>query len=98
MNGKATRITVFSLKLGFEDLLIPEFAPIIEASRQVAGCLVFDLYRLAEKRSTLILHEVWVTRDALDGFALSPLKAELMGFVSRFLAEPINTWEVEEVC
>lgn len=98
MNGKAIHVTAFSLKPGFEDLLIPELAPIIDASRQITGCLVFDLYRLSDERSTLVLHEVWNTREALEAFTLSPLKTEMTTLVARFLAQPLRSWEVDEVC
>jgi quinol monooxygenase YgiN len=97
MNGKAILVTVMSLKLGFEDLLIPELAPIVEASRQIDGCLAFDLYRLSENRSTLILHETWTTREALEAYALSPQKAEMTSLVTRSLAQPMRSWTVEEV-
>jgi hypothetical protein len=32
MNGKTIQVTIMSLKPGFEDLLIPELAHVIEAS------------------------------------------------------------------
>jgi quinol monooxygenase YgiN len=98
MNGKAIQVTVLSLKPGFDELLIPELAPIIETTRQLNGCLIFDLYRLSEDRSTLVLHEVWNSRDALGAFALSPLKTEMTILVSRFLAQPLRSWCVEEIC
>jgi quinol monooxygenase YgiN len=98
MNDKATQVMVFALKPGFEDVLIPELAPIVEASRQITGCLVFDLYRMSEERSTLILHEVWNTHEALHAFTLSPLNTEMTTLVSRFLAQPLRSWEVEEIC
>jgi quinol monooxygenase YgiN len=37
------------LKPGFEELIVPELTPIIEASRQIEGCLVFDLFRLSQE-------------------------------------------------
>jgi quinol monooxygenase YgiN len=98
MNGKAIQVMVLSLKPGFDELLIPELAPIIEATRQLNGCLIFDLYRLSEDRSTLVLHEVWNSRDALEAFALSPLKTEMTTLASRFLALPLRSWSVEEIC
>lgn len=98
MNGKTIRVTVLSLKPGFEDLLIAELSPIIESTRQVGGCLVFDLYQLSDEPITLALHEVWKTRDALGVYDLSPLKIEMMSLVNRFLAQPLRSWEVKEVC
>jgi quinol monooxygenase YgiN len=98
MTHKPVVVTVLVLKPGFGELLLPELAPIIEASRLVTGCLVFDLYRLSEDRSTLVLHEIWETRDALDAYALNPLRSEMTSLVSRFLAQPLRSWSVEEVC
>ena len=98
MTDKAIRVTVLSLKPGFERILIPELTPIIEASRQIAGCLAFDLYRLSEERSTLVLHEIWKTHEALKAYALSPLQTEMTTLVARFLVRPMRAWEIEEVC
>lgn len=97
MNDQAIQVTVFALKPGFEGVLIPEPTPIIEASRQIAGCLVFDLYRLSEERSTLVLHEIWNSREALEAYALSPLKTEMTTLVARFLVQPLRSWKVEEM-
>lgn len=98
MNGKAIQVTMLSLRPGSENVMIPELASIIESSRQITGCLIFDLYRLSDEHSTLILHEVWNTRDALEAFTLSPLRTELNAIASRFLAQPLRSWVVEEVC
>ena len=98
MNGKTIQVTVLALKPGLDELLIPELAPLIDVSRQAPGCLVFDLFRLSEERSTLVLHEVWHSREALEAFALSPLRTELTALVARFLAQPLRSWQVEEVC
>jgi quinol monooxygenase YgiN len=98
MNEKTIVITVLLLKPGFEELIVPELAPIIEASRQIEGCLVFDLFRLSQERSTLVLHEVWDTREALEAYSRSPLKIEMTSLVMRFLAQPLRSWTVEEIC
>ncbi len=91
-------VTVLSLKAGLDELLIPELAPMIDATRQLSGCLIFDLYRLSEEHSTLVLHEVWNSREALEAFALSPLKTEITALASRGLAQPFRSWTIEEVC
>ena len=98
MNEKTIVVTVLLLKPGFEELIVPELAPIIEATRQIEGCLVFDLFRLSQERSTLILHEVWDMREALEAYSRSPLKIEMTSLVMRFLAQPLRSWTVEEVC
>jgi quinol monooxygenase YgiN len=95
MNDKTIIVTVLLLKPGFEELIVPELTLIIEASRQIEGCLVFDLFRLSQERSTLVLHEVWDTREA---YSRSPLKIEMTSLVMRFLAQPLRSWTVEEVC
>jgi len=91
-------VTILLLKPGFEELIVPELAPIIEASRQIEGCLIFDLFRLSQERSSLILHEVWDTREVLEAYSRSPLKIEMTSLVMRFLAQPLRSWTVEEVC
>jgi quinol monooxygenase YgiN len=98
MNRKVIQVTVLSLKTGFDELLIPELAPLMEAGRQISECLVFDLYRLSEEQSTLLLHEVWNSRESLEAFALSPLRMEMTILMTRFLSQPPRTWKVEEIC
>lgn len=98
MNGRAISITVLYLKPGLEELLLPELASIIDATRQVSGCLSFDLYRLCTDRYTLVLHETWETREAQHEYVLSPLKNELTRLLARVLIQPMRTWDVEEVC
>jgi quinol monooxygenase YgiN len=97
MNGKVILVTALPLMLGFEELLLPELTPMIEASRQFSGCLSFDLYRLSKDRSTLVLQETWETEEAYQAHSLSTLKAELTSLFARSLAQPIQTWQLEEV-
>lgn len=98
MNGKVSSVTVLRLKPGSEGLLLPEIRPIIEATRQIAGCLSFDLYRLTADRHTLVLHENWETCEAQKTYIFSSLKAELTRQLTGALAQPMQTWDVEEVC
>jgi quinol monooxygenase YgiN len=97
MNERAIRVTILALKPGLEELLIPELVPLIQAGRSIDGCLSFDLYRLSEERSTLVLHEIWETHREMRAYTIGPLKAEITSLVTRFLIEPLRTWEVEEV-
>lgn len=97
MKERAIRITLLELKPGLEELLVPELIPLIQAGRSIEGCLSLDLYRLREDRSTLALHEVWTTPQAMRAYALGPLNAEIASLVARFLVEPLRTWDVEEV-
>lgn len=98
MNGKAIFVTVLTLKPGLEEFLLPELTPVIDASRLFPGCLSFDLYRLSKDRDTLVLQETWETRDAYHAYCLASLKGELAHLFARSLAQPMQTWEVEEVC
>jgi quinol monooxygenase YgiN len=97
MNGKINQDTLITLKSGFENVLIPELAPIIEAGRQISRCLAFDLYRLSEERSTLLLHEIWKMREARETYALRPLKTEMASLVEGFLIQLLRSWDVERV-
>jgi quinol monooxygenase YgiN len=97
MKARAICVTLLKLKPGLEELLVPELVPLIRAGRLIEGCLSFDLYRLSEDRSILVLHEIWTTEQAVQTYALGPLKAEIASLMARFLVEPLRTWEVEEV-
>lgn len=98
MDSKVIYATIVRLKPGLEDLLLSELALLIHAARQLPGCLSFDLYRLIKEPGVIILHETWETQETYQGFAHSPLKAELMSLFGRSLALPIETWQVEELC
>lgn len=98
MNGNAISVTLLHLKPGYEELLLPELLPIIEAIRQIPGCLCFDLYRLRTDRCMLVLHETWDTYEAQQGNALGPLKAHLSRQLTGALTQTPQTWDVEEVC
>lgn len=98
MNGNVILVTALSLRPGFEESLLPELAPVIETTRELAGCLSFDLYRLTQDRTTLVLQETWETPELHKAYALSPLRAELTRLLARFLTAPMRTWEVDELC
>ena len=98
MNGKVISVTTYVLKAGTEDLLLPELESLIEVIRQIEGCLAFDLYRLSERRQTLVLHETWETEEAYRGYALSPLPRQLASLFVHYVAQPPQTWQVEEIC
>ncbi len=98
MNGKVISVTTYVLKAGTEDLLLPELESLIEVIRQIEGCLAFDLYRLSESRQTLVLHETWETEEAYRGYALSPLPRQLASLFVHYVAQPPQTWQVEEIC
>ena len=97
MKEKAIRVTLLKLKPGLEQLLVPELVPLIQAGRSIEGCLSFDLYQLSQDRSTLVLHEIWTTRQAMQAYTFGPLKAEMANLLTRFLVDPLREWEVEEV-
>jgi quinol monooxygenase YgiN len=98
MDGKVIQVSALALRPGHEEMFLQELAPIMEATRQIAGCLSFDLYRLSEDRATLLLQETWETQDAHRVYAVSPLKSELLQLLSTVLAQPARIWAVEELC
>lgn len=98
MNGKAISVTVLNLKPGLDELLLPEIVRIIDATRQIPGCLSFDLYRLCTDKYIFVLHETWETREAQQTYFLSAMKNELIRLFTIVLIEPMRTWDVEEVC
>lgn len=97
MNGKSISVTMLNLKPGLEELLLPDLTQIIDATRQIPGCICFDLYRLRQDQSVLILHETWETIEAQQGYAFGPLKAQLSRQLVEALAQTPQTWDVEEV-
>lgn len=46
----------------------------------------------------LVLHQTWETQEAYQAYSSSPVKVELARLLTRSLVQPMQTWEVEEVC
>ncbi|ASY64007.1 hypothetical protein SJ05684_c25680 [Sinorhizobium sojae CCBAU 05684] len=76
-------------------------APLIEATRQEAGCISYDLYRKADKADTLVFVETWASRAAFDAhFAEPHLKAFQAGMADRLAEariEVVHPEKVEEI-
>ena len=92
------QVTLVPFKPGLDGLLLEQLALIVEASRQFSGCLSFDLYRLSNEPSTIVLHEVWETLEAYRAYCHGPHRGEFNRTVATSLARPIETWQVEEIC
>ena len=98
MDRAVNVVTAFFLKQGIEDWLLAEVGPLIEASRQLSGCISFDLYQLLDDKHTVMLHETWETEEVHRAYSLSPLRTELTNAFAHCLARPIESWQIREIC
>jgi quinol monooxygenase YgiN len=90
-------VFLLQLKTGHEELVLEEFRSVLELSRKEAGCLLFDLYRLADDPARLFVHEVWESRDALEAHASNLHTSRFRTAVNSYLERPIERFEVLEV-
>jgi quinol monooxygenase YgiN len=94
---EALVVSVFYAKAGFEELSIQEFTRFVHASRQEAGCLLFDLYRISDRRSVFVLHEAWDSHEALEAHAENFHTTHFQVAIVRYLEQVVQTIEIEEV-
>jgi quinol monooxygenase YgiN len=98
-SGRLPVLLVVSLRVkhGFEVLVSDELSQLVHKSRLETGCLLFDVYRLADNPARLFLHEVWETRDALEAHASNLHTSRFRTAVNSYLERPIERFEVQEV-
>jgi quinol monooxygenase YgiN len=58
-----TLIVIFHARQGQELLLEAELRAMVGPTRREEGCLNYELHRGADGPGTLLLHEVWASRD-----------------------------------
>ena len=59
-----TLIVILRAREGQETLLEAELRALVSPTRKEDGCLRYDLHRSVDTPGSLLLHEVWATRDA----------------------------------
>jgi quinol monooxygenase YgiN len=98
-SGRLPVLLVVSLRVkhGFEELVNEELSRLVHTSRLETGCLLFDVYRLANDPARLFLHEVWENRDALEAHASNLHASRFRTAVNSYLERPIERFEVLEV-
>jgi quinol monooxygenase YgiN len=90
-------LSLFEAKEGFEHILVEELTKLVRSSRQEAGCLLFDLYRISGKHSAFALYEVWQFRAAMEAHLGNLHTTRCKVAIERYLAEPIQVFELEEM-
>ena len=90
-------LSVFEAKDGFQHLLIEELQVLVRRSRQEAGCLLFDLFRIAGKPSAFAVYEVWEHREGMEAHLGNRHTTQFKVTSQRYLAHPIQAFELEEM-
>jgi quinol monooxygenase YgiN len=58
-----TLIVILRAREGQESLLEAELRAMVPPTRREEGCINYELHRNADARGTLLLHEVWASRE-----------------------------------
>jgi quinol monooxygenase YgiN len=90
-------VLLLHLKPGREALVLEDTRSVRDRSRREAGCLLFDIYRLADDPGQLFLHEVWESRDAMEAHASNFHTSRFRAAINAYLEDPIQTFEVLEI-
>jgi quinol monooxygenase YgiN len=59
-----TLIVILRAREGQATLLEAELRALVSPSRRVEGCLAYNLHRSIDTPGSLLLHEVWASREA----------------------------------
>jgi quinol monooxygenase YgiN len=90
-------MSVFEAKEGFEQLLGEELQKLMRRSRQEAGCLLFDLFRISGRPSAFAIYEVWELRESMEAHLANRHTTQFKIASQRYLAQPIQVIELEEM-
>ncbi len=96
-NLPAIFVYLLCVKPGFEEMAHDQLVTLLHKSRLEAGCLHFDLYRLADNRFYFLLHEVWENQDALEAHTTSRHSTQFRATMIRYLEQPIAMYQLQEV-
>lgn len=61
---------------------------ILADSRRESGCINYDIHQAIDDETTVLWHETWVDKAALDDHFATPFFAEFFKVVERVAAEP----------
>lgn len=90
-------LSLFEAKEGFENILVEELTKLVRSSRQEAGCLLFDLYRISGKHSAFAVYEVWEFRAALEAHLGNLRTTKYKIAIEQYLKGPAQVFEFEEM-
>jgi quinol monooxygenase YgiN len=90
-------LSLLEAKEGFGQIVAEELTKLVRTSRQEAGCLFFDLYRISGKHSAFALYEVWEQREAMHAHLCNIHTSRCNLAVEPYLAGPIQVFEFEEL-
>lgn len=96
-NPLTAALSLFEAKEGFEHILVEELTKLVRSSRQEAGCLLFDLYRITGKHSAFAVYEVWEFRAALEAHLGNLHTTKYKIAIEQYLKGPAQVFEFEEM-
>lgn len=93
-----TRITVMayvSAKEEREKEVKQELLKLVAPTRFEPGCIVYDLYRSAERKTLFMFYECWRSKKDLDEHLKMPYIKDFMKKAIEMLSEPVEVslWE-----
>ena len=91
MNSQKITVTArIKVKPGMEEKLKQELLAIVGLTRAESGCINYDLHQALEDPSLFLLHENWVSQEALEQHLALPHIRALGEKSQEVIAEPIE--------
>jgi len=93
-----TRITVMAYVHAKEEMkkeVEKELLKLVAPTRSEPGCIVYDLYRSAERKTLFMFYECWRSKGDLDEHLQKPYIKDFMKKAIEMLSEPVEVslWE-----
>jgi quinol monooxygenase YgiN len=90
MRDRLTVVVRIKAKAGLEGRVKQELIKLLAPTRAEPGCINFDLHQAADDPALFLVHENWVSEEALQQhFKMAYLRAWL-GEAEALLAEPME--------
>jgi quinol monooxygenase YgiN len=95
-SGKVTVMAIFRAKPGKEEEVKQSLLALIEATRQEAGCINYDLHQSVDTPGLFMFYENWRSKADLVEHGKSPRLKDFMSKGRELFSEPgeITLWEM----
>ena len=95
MSAQLTVVVRIKAKAGLEDRVKQELLKLLPPTRAEPGCINFDLHQAIGDGTLFLVHENWVSEEALRRHFEMPYIVEWLSQAEALLAEPmeLTRWE-----
>ncbi|MGH7563355.1 MAG: putative quinol monooxygenase [Gemmatimonadota bacterium] len=90
MSEKLTVVVRIRARAGMEDQVRLELLDLLDPTREEEGCINFDLHQAEEDPRLFLVHENWMSEEALARHFEKPYLRAWVAKAEELLAEPMD--------